>query len=459
MDTPAQQRATTIGQRLHTWFARQLDDRKPTGAIASLDGVRGMAFMIVLLLHVSLMTMALNLWQQSTNPFLSAFLMPGFSGVTHFFVLSGFLLFLPYTQAFLLQKSWPSAKIFYMRRVLRIFPAYFFSLFILVVFSKPTLLQPHNWKTLLPFLTFTMSYGNSYIVNGPYWTLATEFQYYLVLPLITLAIYGLTRLVRPERRFWIVVGSLGVMILWGLGTRRWGESFVVHPHALMNKVLFVIYGDNGKFFEDFAVGMLLATCYTAVQNSPRREQHVRRLQRLAPWLLTLGVLLYAFASMRNYAQAWHYSWSFAPNVFQAYPWTTEFTFALSYGCAVCAVLFNRPGGLLRRFCEWTPLRWIGLISYSLYIWHEPLLQAIQNNIGPSLMHLNSALAIPLSAVLVFGVAVVFCFFSYRLIELPGMKLSERLRQQMLLKRALSKTNQEDQPVKKAEMVEAATKQG
>lgn len=40
-----------------------------------------------------------------------------------------------------------------------------------------------------------------------------------------------------------------------------------------------------------------------------------------------------------------------------------------------------------------------------------------------------------------------------------MKLSERLRQQMLLKRALGKTNQEDQPVKKADMMESATKQG
>src|SRR5258708_7006419 len=101
--------SSTRAQGVHSWFARQLDDRKPKGSIASLDGVRAMAFLIVLLLHISLMTLALDLWQRSANPFVAAFLTAGFSGVTLFFVLSGFLLFLPYTQALLFKKSWPSA--------------------------------------------------------------------------------------------------------------------------------------------------------------------------------------------------------------------------------------------------------------------------------------------------------------------------------------------------------------
>lgn len=431
---------------LSTWFAHQLEDRKPQDAIAALDGVRATAFLIVLLLHVSLMALSLGLWKQSDNPFVAAFLAAAFSGVTLFFVLSGFLLFLPYAQALLFQKTWPSARIFYMRRVLRIFPAYFCSLSILVLFSKPELLQPHNWSKLLPFLTFTMDFGNSPLLNGPYWTLAVEFQYYLVLPLIAFAIAVLARLGPPAKRLWIVVGCLLAMTAWGLGTRWWGEAFVVVPHALLNKVLFVVYGANGKFLEDFAVGMLLAVCYIALHNSPNKAAHLARMQRAVPWFLLVGSVLYAFAAMRNYTQTWNYTWPFAAGLFQSAPWTTEWTFALSYGCLVLAVLFARPNGLLKRLFAWTPLRWLGLISYSLYIWHEPLLLALQTNIGPALARLNHSIAIGLCWLLVFSLSVFFCFFSYLLVEKPGMQLSERLRLRMSLQRTEQKQTHESHPL-------------
>ncbi|MGH2506871.1 MAG: acyltransferase family protein, partial [Ktedonobacteraceae bacterium] len=336
ISAPSERVSPPILQRVSSWFAQQLDDRKPKGTIASLDGVRAIAFLIVLLLHVSTMALDLGLWRQSDNYFIAAFFAAGSSGVTLFFVLSGFLLFLPYAQALLLQKSWPDAKIFYMRRVLRIFPAYYISLFILVWFSKPFLLQPHNWGELLPFLTFTMGFSNSGLIDGPYWTLAVEFQYYLLLPFIAFGIYGLTRLVRSEKRLSVVVSCLVAVIVWGIGTRWWGSTFVVVPHAFLNKVLFVVYGDHGKFLEDFAVGMLLAVFFIVLNNSSKKEQNLARMQRFVPSLLVLGVLLYAFAAMRNYSMVWAYVWPFAPRLFQIYPWTTEFLFALSYGCAVMA---------------------------------------------------------------------------------------------------------------------------
>ena len=427
---------------VHDWFARQLGDLKPKGATASLDGVRGLAFLIVLCQHVSSMTANLGFWQPGANPFLAAFLLSGSSGVTLFFVLSGFLLFLPYAQAFVLKKTWPEAKIFYLRRVLRIFPGYFFSLFILVVFSKPFLLQPHNWRQLLPFLTFTMEFGSSALINGPYWTLAVEFQYYLLLPLIALAIYSLTRLVRPEKRIRIVVVCLLLMIVWGLATRAFGEHSMLHPDehfglppAIFAHLLQAIYGNYGKFFEDFAVGMLIALGYISVLNSPQKEQYLRRLHQAGPLFCVISVLCFVFAIMRNYSEAYLHFWSFVPSFFLRLPWLTEFAFAIGYGCFVLAVLFNRPGQWIKRIFEWTPLRWIGLISYSLYIWHLPILLAIETNIGPSLKHLSHPLAFFLSWFLVFSVSVFFCFFTYILIEKPGMQLSERLRQQILQRRA------------------------
>src|ERR1051326_4002318 len=180
--------ASSFRQRVHTWFAQQVNDQKPKGTIAALDGVRAVAFLLVFAFHFN----HAGVWSVGDNPFISAFLLVGNTGVTLFFVLSGFLLFLPYTQALLFEKDWPQPKIYYLRRILRIFPAYFFSLFILVPFMQPSFIQPQNWGQLVPFLTFTMGfYNSSGLINGPYWTLAIEFQYYLILPLIALGILGL----------------------------------------------------------------------------------------------------------------------------------------------------------------------------------------------------------------------------------------------------------------------------
>jgi peptidoglycan/LPS O-acetylase OafA/YrhL len=423
--------SSSLRRNVPSFFAQQLNDQKPKGTIASLDGVRAVAFLLVFEAHLT----HAGVWGYSgNNQFINAFFGVGYTGVTLFFVLSGFLLFLPYTQALLFKKDWPQPKIYYIRRILRIFPGYFFSLFILVMFTKPYFIQPHNWGQLIPYLTFTMGFYNnpSTLINGPYWTLAVEFQYYLILPLIAFGILGLTRLVRPEKRLWMVVGSLVAMIIWGLVTACYGAYFFSHPNQtfliprpLLNVVLFVIYGDRSKSLEDFAVGMLIAVGYLSVMNSPRKDHYALMMRRLLTVLLIPCSMLFVYALVPGYP------WTFVPRMFQAFPWMIEFTIALCYGYLVTAVLFTRPDGWLGRMFSWTPLRWLGLISYSLYIWHRPLIQVLATNIGPDLQRLNPVLTITLFWVIGFTVSVIFCFFLFVLIEKPGMRLSEKLRQQIL----------------------------
>lgn len=420
---------SSLQQKVHTWFAEQLNDKKPGGTIASLDGVRALAFLLVFTFH----TYHAGVWGYGgDNAFLSSFLLVGNTGVTLFFVLSGFLLFLPYTQALLFEKDWPRPKIYYIRRVLRIFPGYFFSLFILVMFTKPYFIQPHNWIQLLPFLTFTMGfYNSSGLINGPYWTLAVEFQYYLLLPLIAFGILGLTRLARPEKRLWVVVGSLFAMIAWGLATAWFGSYYYSHPdqtflipRPFLNVVLFFVYGDRSKFLEDFAVGMLIAVVYLSIKNSPRKDYYVRVMRRLLAAFLIFAIALYVYSAVPDY------SWPLIPSLFHTLPWLNEFGYVLSYGYLVALALFYSPDGWLARVFSWTPLRWIGLISYSLYIWHRPLIQIIAANLGPALKRLPPVLTISMFWMIAFTVSVVFCFFLFVLIEKPGMRLGEKLRQQI-----------------------------
>src|SRR6266568_2198001 len=393
--------ASSFWRNVHSWFAQQLNDQKSMGTIAALDGVRALAFLLVFELHIN----HAGVWGDGNNPFISAFFSVGRTGVSLFFVLSGFLLFLPYTQALLFEKNWPRPKIYYVRRILRIFPAYFFSLFILVMFTKPYFIQPHNWSQLVPFLTFTMGYYNSSgLINGPYWSLAVEFQYYMIFPLI----------------------------IWSLVTTSFGAYFASHPdqtflipRPLLNVVLFVVYGDQSKFLEDFAVGMLIAVGYLSIMNSPRKVLYLLRIRRLLLWLLIFCIALFVYEAIPAK------SLPFVPGVFQSFPWLNEFAFALCYGYLVTAVLFNRPDRWLVRMFSWTPLRWLGLISFSLYIWHRPLIQILAANLGPSLRRLNPILTVSLFWMISFTVVVVFCYFLFVLIEKPGMRLSEKLRQQIL----------------------------
>jgi peptidoglycan/LPS O-acetylase OafA/YrhL len=299
----AQEYASSFRQHVHSWFAQQLEDQKPQGTIASLDGVRALAFLLVFSIHIN----HVGVWGDGGSDVIASIFSAGRTGVTLFFVLSGFLLFLPYAQALLFEKRWPNSKIYYVRRILRIWPGYFFSLFILVMFAAPYYIQPHNWLRLLPFLTFTMGFSNAGSINGPFWTLAVEFQYYMVLPLIALVILGVTRLARPERRLWMVLGSLLALIAWGLWTENFGAYFYNHPNetilvprSLLNVLLFFVYGDHGKFLEEFAVGMLIAVGYLCVMNSPRKELYLQRVRLFLPWLLILSIALFAYVSLPAY---------------------------------------------------------------------------------------------------------------------------------------------------------------
>lgn len=383
-------------------------------------------------------------WAASQNlPFSEVLHLFGSQGVNLFFVLSGFLLFLPYIQALLFEKKWPQARLFYMRRILRIVPGYYFYLFLAILLTQGSYSAPHNAGNLFLFLTFLMPKRLAFSLNAVLWTLAVEFQYYLLLPLIALGILGLTRLVSRRRRIWVMIAALGVMVAWGMATRVWGQMLFQRPdyraylasHLLLKIFAFLAYGsspmDGGKYLEVFAVGMLLALCYSVVTNTTRGAIYRRLLQRLSPWVWVLGLALLGCAAARNCANV---TWCVAtvPVIpFAAYPgWALDFTFALGFGLCILAILFN--SGLLERFFAWTPLRWIGLISFSMYLWQFVFINFLEGGFDPYLrLHFNKPVAIGIFIVVQWTLMLSGSFALYVLVERPGMRLSDRLRKKML----------------------------
>lgn len=412
-------------------FEEQKHDRQKN-TIAVLDGVRACAILFVIIFHINRMT-GDRLWDWHTNPLASSISTAGGTGVTLFFVLSGFLLFMPYAKALLTDSRWPLARTFYLRRALRIMPGYYISLIALVLLTQPDYLQPGHLVNFGLFLTFLMDSSPLTFrqLNGPYWTLAVEWQFYMLLPLLTLCFFWLVRRVPLQHRLRAVICCLFGVIGLGLLVRFCGLYFqgnptatVLLPRPVLNVVLFFAFGQTGKYTEDFAVGMLASLCYIYARNQLPDHAFPRVLRRLSLWLWGAGILILTFSAMWHF-QSTEPAWPFLNPLMPYFNWLSEMVLAWGYGLCIVAILFG-PRALQRPFA-WMPLRWIGLISYSLYIWHLPLLVLFQTRVLPLFPGLNYYAGYTLYWVWAAVVIAPFCLLYYICVEKPGMKLGDRWR--------------------------------
>lgn len=425
------ERSMAFGQ----WLSARLEGNEKKDAIATLDGVRAVACLLVIWFHIDLISRDTHIWDayNADTPLFSSVMFMGNFGVTLFFVLSGFLLFMPYAKSLLFDQKWPSARRFYTRRVFRIVPAYYLALILLVLIYQRQYLQPAHWGELGLFFTFFMdsSQATYQQLNGPFWTLAVEWQYYLLLPLLVLLMRVFVRRVAPEKRLLATLLCLVLLVYWGVFSRSWGWYYQWHPsqtwlvpRPALNWLLVFIFGQSGKYLEDFAIGMLLSLLFIYAQHpstSPK-VQHV--LRRLSPWLWSAGVLSLVFLAMWNYNIRNPHSWPLLDNLTPYFSAYIEVLFASAFGLCILAILYG-SGGLVRLFA-WLPLRRLGLISFSLYIWHLPLLLIFMVYGHQLLSNIPGLLAYGLYWLWVAIIVIPACFLFYLLVEKAGMKLGERL---------------------------------
>jgi peptidoglycan/LPS O-acetylase OafA/YrhL len=275
-----------------------------------LDGIRAIAIAMVMAFHLG-------------ADYIPGPVSLGQTGVDLFFVLSGFLI-----TGILLkapQRDWHEVRVFYIRRTLRIFPLYYFAL--IVVWT--ILMHDHvSWDVWVYLQNITITFNGW--MRGPlhFWSLAVEEQFYLVWPFVVLFL--------PRRYL----------------TRALVALIVI---AFLSRIP-LLHAGYGVFYLTFtrmdalAAGAVLALL-----------QYHGKLAQVRPILLTILVaglvLIAAEAKLAG-----------NPSHFFILQLTRYSIFAATYASAVGLILTSRRNPLTSLLSS-SPLRFVGRISYGLYVFH------------------------------------------------------------------------------------------
>ncbi len=201
-----------------------------------LDLVRSAAITLVLLLHMNE-----SIFRLPADAYMTRFFAWGYNGVDLFFVLSGFLI-----GGQIIEENLQGGfdfKRFYIKRILRIFPPYYFAIIAYVVISTILLRRfiLADWavqKDVFFHLVYLQNYFHPKIYGGIYWTLAVEEHFYIIIPLLLyIFIRYLGKHLLPVLVFLILAG-ISVRFMLYDGTKEWWYNFYMPSHVRMDTLLF-----------------------------------------------------------------------------------------------------------------------------------------------------------------------------------------------------------------------------
>ncbi|SEP21354.1 acyltransferase family protein [Trujillonella endophytica] len=346
--------------------------------VATLDGLRGVAVLLVVFGH------AIGAVSDEDRPLPGALsvVFNGGIGVTLFFVLSGFLI-----TGLLVRERQRTDRVdyraFYLRRTLRILPAYYVFLATMAILAVVDLVQVSGSQLLAAGL-FVWNYAPA--ADGWWlghtWSLAIEEQFYLLWPLAL-------GFLRPRRACWVAVGYLvaAPVIRVGcyatFGSAREDVWMMFHARA-----------------DSLLVGCLLALLPVAYPDLWQRLRWLGR--RGATVAVAVVALLVSSALERQFEGRWVLPFGYTVATIAA-------------GMLVLAAISRDEPTPYTRVLRWRALTLVGLISYSLYLWQQ-LFLAPQ---GTGLPGFDSSL---LGVVAAFAAATL----SYLVVERPFLRLKDRL---------------------------------
>lgn len=330
---------------------------------AEIDGLRAVAVLPVIFFHAGF-----------------AWFRGGFVGVDVFFVISGYLI----TSLILEELKTGSFSIagFYDRRARRILPALFF----VVLCSIPVawvLLLPKDLTTFFHSVMAVSVFSSNilfWLESGYFdagaemkpllhtWSLAVEEQFYIIFPLLLMALWRFYR----SGVFWIFLGLGAVSLAYA----HWGA------YAYPSATFFLLPARGWELL----IGSLAAY----------RVQHgfVAPPNLISNLLSAAGLLMIAYAVVEYTERT---------------PFPSLYALVPTVG-TVLVILFAVPGTVAHRLLSLRVCVGVGLISYSMYLWHQPLFVFARFVTAPSQ---GSYVFLILT-----GVTILLAFLSWRFVERP-----------------------------------------
>lgn len=368
------------------------------------DGLRAIAAIGVFLHHLGFQTAA------SYNTPAGAYLARMDSGVSVFFLISGFLLYRPFAASHIAGSKAPGTGRFYLRRAGRIFPAYWAALTGIVVFFG---LRFHGLRDVLTFYALAQIYDRHRYFHGisQAWTLATEVSFYALLPLYAWALARLTRRRSQRSRVAAEVGGVVILGLAGF-TFRVAVDFSHGTFGLLG-----IYW-LPSWLDLFAAGMLLAILSVATEAGLAHLRPAAAAGRHPGWCWAgAGAVFWVAATRLN-----------LPRGLEAISPKHELAKHLCYAAVAFllllpAVFGPEERGLVRRFLSSRIMVALGTISYGIYLWHQALIEQARAWTGADLSHLGgNPWAVGLIAL---AGTIVAAGVSWNLVERPALGMVHR----------------------------------
>lgn len=397
-----------------------------------LDGLRGLAAFYVTIHH----TVQLYMTERATPAprWFAAYpyLIMGEYAVVMFIVLSGFCLMLPVARS-------EDGKLrgafggYMKRRAKRILPVYYVSLVVslLLIAFVPGFARGDGEFWGLAFPAFDLKVILSHVfmlhalrpdtinaINPPMWSLGVEWLNYFLFPLLLLPVWR--RLGNVALVVLATILSFTPYALWVVLNNPRGIvhnlGAVLHPaDAGVNAGWYTLTWAHPWYMAMFAIGMAGA----AMQYSSRRTRLDQRLLNLAlhPVTTALATAFFALQFIPNTSLA------HLPKplrlIANVHNQRVPMDFIMG-GLMILVILHcshtTRPGAMWRALLQWRPALWLGSVSYSLYLFHVPVLVLLHR--GLEAMHLSAYARLAALVGVGIPLTLLTAALSYRFLEKP-----------------------------------------
>ncbi len=337
-------------------------------------------------------------------------------GVSVFFLISGFLLYRPFVVAHLAGTIMPRVGAFWARRLLRIVPAYWLVLFVMTtLWHNPPGIGPSGWWSQTVHYMFLQIYFPDQVVKGlsAAWSLCVEMTFYLFVPFYAMVIRrGRARRTAGQamrREFVGLVCMIAASYTW--------RSIVIAHQTPKGGWWALATVWLPAYLDLFALGMFLAA------TSAWFHQHDNEWRIFSNPLFPLASWICAGACF------WGVSHLGIPTVPLYEETYRDLTRQLLYGGFAFFLLLpavygpqGRGKGPVRWFLGTWPMASLGVISYGIYLWHEPWIYRILHS-GP---YVDFSLNFGAFFACVLGLSIVSASLSYFIVEKPILRYKNTL---------------------------------